>query len=386
MANRRVGSLFAVAALVLATVTPGLVPAFASAAQISERSVQLSSASKSAQGVEYKITFTPVAGADAVVFDFCENTPLIGATCVAPAGFNASAATVSGTGFAKSTEGTANDANTVVVAGDIAETETVISLESVTNPSAAKPLYLRIATYNTEVNAGAYTSEDLGNGVVDTGSAAASITDTVGVSAAVLESLTFCVAANQITGVSCTRADAADLDAPVLKLGEVVTGNVRALNSNAVSEGSLFSQLSTNAANGAVVNLKSSTTCGGLKRLEATACDIVPANGTGGITNGQARFGVKVASATGPAGNASEGAYQIAVIGGNSYYSDSVLKLNYVDANTGVSSPYGDPLLDTNGAPVNNKNVELIFGASAANNTPAGTYATDLSLIATGKF
>lgn len=50
-ANRRVGSLFAVAALVLATITPGLVPAFASAAQVTERSVALSSSSKQANDV-----------------------------------------------------------------------------------------------------------------------------------------------------------------------------------------------------------------------------------------------------------------------------------------------------------------------------------------------
>lgn len=380
--NRRVGSLFAVAALVLATVTPGLVPAFASAAQITSRSVELSSSSAKAQNVSYKVTFTPVSAAGAVVFNFCSNTPLVGAACDLPTGFTAATAAATGFTVAQTTEGVAN---AIVATGSILAESTTITLTGITNPDAAAPLYLRIVTYDTETNALAYTATALGSGVKDQGSAAASITDTVGVSAAVLESMTFCVAANEITGGSCTRANASALEAPVLKLGEVVTGTVRALNSSAVSTGDLYSQISTNAANGAVVSLKSSVACGGLKRVEATGCDIVPANGAGGIANGEAKFGVKVATSTDPTAVTS-GVYQAYNTATTPYYSDSVFKLNFVDGSTGITSTYGDPLLDTNNAPVNNKNVKITFGASAANNTPAGNYATDLSLIATGKF
>lgn len=53
---------------------------------------------------------------------------------------------------------------------------------------------------------------------------------------------------------------------------------------------------------------------------------------------------------------------------------------------SGVTSTYGDQFLTTSGAPALNKNMTLTFGASAANNTPAGSYSADLSLIATGKF
>lgn len=78
------------------------------------------------------------------------------------------------------------------------------------------------------------------------------------------------------------------------------------------------------------------------------------------------------------------GAFAIA---SGSIYDPSVFKINYAaDQLTGVTSPYGDPVLDTAGAPANNKKTQLTFGASAANNTPAGLYSADFSLIATGKF
>ena len=383
MANRRVGSLFAVAALTLATVTPGLVPAFASAAQVTERSVELSSSSKQATGVTYNVKFTTVSttAPEAVVLDFCSDTPLIGADCGLPGGFNASLASASG--FTVEPTTTAAN-NRVVVTGTFAAAgEVTIPLANVANPSVAGPLYVRILTYNTEANAKAYTSTSYETGLLDQGSAAVSITDTVGVSAAVLESMTFCVSGAAITTENCGT-----VTAPVLKLGEG-EADALALSSTKVSEGSIYSQISTNAASGAVVNLKSATTCGGLKRAVATGCDIAAA-GDGNIAAGEAKFGLKIAAAADLADDKSSGAYQIYNTGSTDpvpYYSDSIFKLNYQSSgSTGITSAYGDPVLDTAGAPVNNKNVQLTFGASAANNTPAGLYSTDLSLIATGKF
>lgn len=390
-ANRRVGSLFAVAALVLATVTPGLVPAFASAAQVTERSVELSSSSKEATGVTYTVTFTPVSDAKAVVVDFCNDTPLIGASCTAPTGFTVAGAITSG-GFTRAS-GAADDANTAVYTGTItAPTPVVLTVNNVTNPDNAGALYVRIVTYTgadasaAETAAEAYTSTNLGSGVVDQGSAAASITDTVGVSGAVLETMTFCVAGNVIDQVSCTTSDNGGvLKAPTLKLGKT-SGDVVALDANEVSEGSIYSQLSTNAVNGAVVSLRSTAVgCGGLLRAGATdpaECNIAPALNTG-ILKGEAKFGVKTTTAAGVAG-ASIGALQPKT---GSIYGNSAFALNYVNGDTaGVTGPFGDPFLDTADAPVSNMGMQIIFGASIAPNTPAGLYSTDLSLIATGKF
>lgn len=387
--NRRVGSLFAVAALVLATVTPGLVPAFASAAQLTERSVQLSSSSKEATNVSYEVTFTPSAAAGAVVFDFCQNSPLIGSACTPPVGFTAATATATSTsGTFTASQTAAADANTIKAVGTIPAESITITLAGITNPNEAGSLYVRIVTFDSDTHANAYTSTALGEGALDNGSAALSITDTVGVSAAVLETMTFCVSGGtQVIADNCTGATSA-----ALELGEA-SGSVKALDATKRSEADLYSQISTNAASGAVVSLKSNAeNCGGLllngaaidEEDEATKCYIKPATGTGeGLletTGGKALFGLTVAPQTAANGT-------LAAASTGAYYSDSVFKLNFVSGNTtGVTSTYGDPVLDTAGAPANNANAKITFGASIANNTPAGLYSADFSLIATGKF
>jgi hypothetical protein len=68
-------------------------------------------------------------------------------------------------------------------------------------------------------------------------------------------------------------------------------------------------------------------------------------------------------------------------------YNATTYAFNYVGTNlSGVTSTLGDPFLDTAGAPVNNQNMQLTFGATVTNATPAGNYSTSLSMIATGKF
>ena len=382
-ANRRVGSFFAVAALLLATITPGLVPAFASAAQVTERSVELSSASKSNPGTQYKVKFTAAASAGAVVVDFCSNSPLIGFTCDHPAGFVTGSATTATSGFTLS-QTTASGDDAVVLTGAISGA-TEFTVDNITNPSTPGSLYVRIVTYDTEAHAQDYTAtnvNDNGSGAIDQGSAAVSITDTIGVSASVNETMTFCVAGNEINAANCTRTSG-QLTAPTVKLGDPSTN---ALSSQAVSEGSIYSQLSTNAAGGAVVSLKSGNQCGGLKRAATAAnvCDIVAANDANGITANQARFGIKVTPGSDPSG--ATGAFQITG-GGSPFYSSSVFKLNYTSGGaSGVTSPFGDPVLDTAAAPANSKNAQITFGASISNDTPAGLYSNDFSLIATGKF
>lgn len=381
-ANRRVGSLFAVAALVLATFAPGLVPASASAAQLEQRSVQLSNSSAGMENVNYTVQFdTENAGTTgAVVLQFCDDTPLIGVACSAPTGFSVTGATADG--FTPSALTVAAD-NARVYAGTFAAT-TTIELEGVNNPDAAGALYVRIVTYDTALNAQAYTATNLGANAIDQGSAAVSITDTVGVSGAVLEAMTFCVAGNVIDDINCERVDEAPLTPPTIQLGEAGTD---ALSASAISEGSIYSQISTNAAGGAVVSLKSGNDCAGLMRSGATVCEIA-ANTTDqegtsnkGFDAGSALFGITVSTgANEPAG--ASGTFQSAA-----FYSSSLFLLDYASGGaSGVTSPFGGEVLNTNSAPANSKNAQITFGASISNDTPAGLYSNDFSLIATGKF
>lgn len=391
---RRAGSIAAAVALMFATA----IPALASAAQITERSIELSSSAATAPGVSYNIEFNVGAAgaAGAVVVDFCSNSPLLGAECTAPGGFSLTSATVGGATFTKDAASTANK---LVVTGTITNsTPVTIPVANVTNPSAAGPMYARILTFANGTDAAAYDSEDPDNAganpYIDDGAVAVSITNKIGVSAAVLETMTFCVSGqtNATTATNPIGAGCTGTTAPTLTLGEDI-GDVKALSSTAISTGDIYTQISTNASAGAVVNLKSSVPCGGLKRANASGCDITAQNNMADtFLLGQPKFGVLVAADTAKdTALSATGEFKIA---SGSSYDSTDYRLNYVSGDaTGVTSVYGDPILDTldagNGdAPTqpSNKNMKITFGASIANNTPAGLYAGDFSLIATGKF
>ena len=371
--SRRV--LYIAAACMMAVVL--VLPAIVSAAQVTERSIELSNSSVSSTGVTYGLSFTSVGSAGAFVVDFCANTPLIGQECTAPAGFTSAAAATSTPNFSINSA----TANRVVVEGAIAaETAVEVTLTGITNPSASGPLYARIVTYDTAVNAAASTPQNLGTGAEDDGSVAISITDTIGVSGTVLETLTFC------TSKTLVPDNCQTVTPPLIKLGEQV-GDTFALSPGVVSDDNMFVQISTNASSGAVVRLKSNAVdCGGLLRAGApTACDILPAlNADIDPQANEAKFGVKTATATDtPSANAN-GA--LAPVSG-SFYNPTTYALNYIEGNaTGITSTFGDPFLDTANAPASGKNMEITFGATVSNNTPAGSYSTDLSMIAVGKF
>ncbi|HEX7484099.1 MAG TPA: hypothetical protein VF281_03015, partial [Candidatus Saccharimonadales bacterium] len=318
--------------------------------------------------------FTPTQDAGAVVVDFCQNSPVLGEECTAPAGFDASTATASG-GFTLGTLATAED-NKVMVTGSMTEdVATSVILTGVKNPTSAGTVYARILTYTNGTGAAAYESETPG-AHFDDGGVALSITPTIGVSGAVLESMLFCVSKDTIDP-NCTGT----LGAPTLRLGQDV-GGVISLNSLAVYTGTINTQISTNAVSGAVISLKSSAVgCGGLINSSNTGgCFIKPALQTG-IASGDAKFGVKTAADVVDATNGTIRAFPA------SGYNASTFALNWVTGDgTGVTSTYGDPILDTDSKPANNRNMALTFGASASNQTPAGNYSADLSLIATGKF
>ncbi len=212
-------------------------------------------------------------------------------------------------------------------------------------------------------------------------------TNAIGVSASVLESMTFCASGTTTavsTDANCVNTGST-LTTPNLVLG-VTNGGVTALQSNTLSTGTVYTQISTNASHGAVVNLKSNATdCGGLLLAgDSSHCYISPAPAPG-FAAGTADFGVKTGTAVGTTSDSNaSGTYEIA--GGSSYNASNYF-MNFVTGNgTGVTSPYGDPILDTGGGTVNDENMPLTFGASISNNTPAGNYAATLNLIATGTF
>jgi len=379
--NRKaISSIASVSFLVMALVF-GVLPSVASAASLTNRSVEITSASASATGVEYTIGFTTSAAAAAVTVEFCSDSPIIGDTCTAPGGFSVASAGTSGTGNTVQALTTPeNNGITWIGASSLSAGANSIVLTNVTNPSASGVMYIRVVTYDSSAHAEAYASTAIGANAIDSGAAAVSINDTVGVSADVLETLNFCVSGNTIAKDCDT-----DGTSTALTLGEDNSG-VTALSQDAVSTGDIYVQLSTNALSGAVVRLKTSAVgCGGLVRSgDPSACDIGPAL-DGGIEPGDAKFGVKTTTATASA-SATDATGTLQPVA-DSDYGNSAYGLNWVSGDaTGVTSTYGDPFLDTDSSPVNNMNMHLIFGASISNVTPAGHYSVDVSLVATGKY
>jgi hypothetical protein len=377
--SRRV---FTAIAVLVATIVPALSPVLVSAAQVTTRSITMSSTKPSDTSVSYKVAFTAVSAADAFLVDFCQESPLVGDTCTAPTGMvvTGAASTTSGVTAVSGTGHQILVTVPITAAGNVS-----VDITGITNPSSTGTFYARILTFAT-ANVGHYTSTNPDNSGtnphVDDGGVALSTNSSVSVNAAVLESLTFCVS-GEVLAANCTGggASAPATTAPALTLGETV-GSTVALSTGAISTGSVYTQLSTNAVGGAVVNIKSTNACGGLMRVGAAVCDIQPANLTT-LAAGTATIGVEPLSATGTT-NSISGANGVLQPTGS--YSTSGYALTYSGANTGVASTYGDPILTTNNTTANNMNNQLQFGASISNQTPAGKYSNSYSLIATGKF
>lgn len=364
-------ALYIVLAVTLLVVST-ILPAFASAAQLTERSVALSSSSKAATGVSYNIKFTQVTNAGAAVIQFCTNSPLIGEFCDAPGGMLVAGATA-GTGV--TAVSSATDATSTIKVTKAGGTQD-LTITGIVNPSAAGTVYARVLTYVDSTAATTYAVDDdssvLGS-PEDQGSVAFAITETVSVSGAVLEALTFCVSKTELTANNCTIG----YTAPVLTLGEDVGDGAIALIPTATSTGDVYTKISTNAVNGAVVSLKSTAGtagCAGLALNGTGACNIAAAGIAGSFAAGDAKFGVKI---TAPATDPANGTIAL-----ETNYDDTDYRLD----GTAVTSTYGDPIYNTSGGYANNRNTLLTFGATSANNTPAGKYSTAISLIATGTF
>lgn len=366
-------AISALAILLLATITSTIT----SAASLNNRSITPSSMAVEATGVQYEVVFTPETAADAFVIEFCDNTPLLGQSCVAPVGLKVDAATTSDASISE--EDTTE--NRIVATKEMTTAEQTITLAGITNPTNTGAVYARIVTYADLAGAQAYQSTDAG-ALIDNGSVALYFNDSVAVSGTVLETLEFCVSGSEIT------ANCGGITTPTIVLGQEVTPGVFALQPGIVSEGTLHTQINTNAASGAIVRLKSSAPCGGLMRAGTDECDIVAAGENNVVANdNSARFGVRTDDEGSK--NATGALNPIGLLQPRigSIYNDTTYAFDYDENHeTGVTSPFGDPFLDTNNLPATGKNMELTFAASVSTNTPAGLYSTDLSMIAVGKF
>ena len=455
--DRRVGFSLGAVSLLLGTLAPAVVPAFASADnQITTRSIQMGTSAQSATGVKYTVTFTPVTtltaggGGDIVIW-FCQNTPLVGSSCTAPTGMSLAGVNVVGVGSeAPDTTGSyvAKGANYIVIkaAALTGGSPYSVVLDGVTNPDGSNltngTFYGRVETFANTTD-GQAAGGDAGHGgtstgtvvtnIKDDGSVAMAVSATIGVTAAVLESMTFCVFgdpnnntatptqgsadASSYLGTLTTSANGPGLGCvdnsttngghsngapnPSTQLGQVNSG-VSALDTGHISYAVDWAQLSTNASKGAIVFLKTGNQCVGLHRTSQsspTTCDIPSFGATAGNTStaaGTAGFGLSFGAAS-SAGTGSSGSVDIntnydhstgsyAMLGSGASTSSGQANSAENSLVQDTTSDYGGFVFGTEGAPIASMDVPFALAATVGNNTPAGSYKADLSLIAVGTF
>lgn len=377
--DSRVGYLFASIVTLLGIAAPAMVPVGAEAAGlVTDRAMKLSSSAVSATDVSYELTFTPEQSAGAVWIDFCKASPIIGQTCTDPGGLVTTGAT-----SAPQTGVTTPSATSLLLETELdSGVPITITFSGITNPNyvtdaTTNGFFARIQTYTDAATATTeHVSATAPGAYIDGGGIAMAITNPIQVSAAVRETMTFCVS-KSAPGVAC-----AGTDTPSLELGH---GTPKALDASQPDTAGSYAQISTNASSGAVVNMKINNQCGGLVRAgdPDTTCRIAPATTATNFPAGSSLFGLNVGDET----EASAGEGSGTVTANAPYATASNYGINWVSGNaTGVGSTYGDPIFDTDDAPIMNMNVPLTFGARVSNTTAAGLYKAELNLIATGTF
>lgn len=430
------------------------------ATQLQSRGIQMSDSSASGgsitsgvgsgTNVTYNVSFTTSATGPAasMVIDFCSQNPIINDTCSGPTGFNASSAVLNATATSGNVQTTtdnwavtasnsqielANDdtGGTLHPTHDMqASTTESFSLSGITNPSAANcsgdancTFYARMYTYINNnyapVTGGtAYSNATSVGTYQDYGGIALSTTNPITVQATVQEQLTFCVTSTDPTatdtgwtvptpGPSFDGCSATDLLYPALTLGHGSPTLI--LDTSAVDTGNIFTDLSTNAQHGAVIDMRSSNlscsggNAGGLSADGGTTCAIPPVNsGSAGgptpMTAGTAGFGMScgpyAVAGAGTNGTLActaeydDGTHMpssAGAPGGGYYYGMETAGSGAYSGLGSVVGPYGSQVASST-TPLYNAFTEYVFGATAALTTPAGIYSGDLSLIATGTF
>jgi hypothetical protein len=379
--DRRSGYLVAALAVLFGVTAPAVLSSTASADLLVGRKIEMSSSKSGETGVKYKLTLATVpTAASTLVLAFCSNSPIIGDSCTAPTGFDATGVTVTEGGTATLEASTTNVIK-YTPGTSISSGATNVSYEfnGIKNPTtsvsgANGTFYARVMTYGASFSG--YTNISTPGTPLDSGGFALAVVNPLKVTATIRETLQFCVNKLTITA-SCANATTA----PTLALGH---GSPAALDFATTDTDSAYAQISTNASSGAVVSMKIDNSCGGLTRNSGTSCDIAaqgtsPANAAALLGTGKLGLNVGAGSGVSPTSGS--------ITSLAPYSTASSYGLNYVSGNaTGVGSTYGDPIFNTGGNPIANYNVPLTFAASASTSTPAGNYSANFFLTAAGTF
>lgn len=355
----------------------------ASAAQVTNRSVTVSSSAPSATNVTYTLTFTPgtsITHPD-IILDFCSNDPLIGDSCTATAGtdvpdFTSAAAagwTVTTIGGNRGVKLTTSSVSLT------ASTPATIVITGVNNPSNVGTngsFYGRLLTYNNG-GAGSNTSASPGS-YVDYGGMALSTASNINVTSKVFETLAFCV-----FQTACGTA-------PALILGDPTTGALSI--SNAYVNSNAQYTIATNAANGVNITMTGNTLCRstGVNCLTGASAFTISAVGGTASTSvvGNEQFGM-CADVTGSgltvAGTYKDTANNCHSLTTGVYAGTSLFGFNDVATTGGTNNAAGSQVISSSVA-VPSYTGSFTFLGNINATTEAGIYTTSLNLVATGTF
>jgi hypothetical protein len=411
----RVTALVQAAVLAVSVMAPlSLLMGSASAAQLTARYVDLSSVQSSGgnntegsgrdggdafgQDVTYTVGFTTstLNDTEAIVIDFCSNSPIAGDACTAPTGFDVNEGTLAlanqtGLGGNNFSIDAATDANTLVLsrsalnisASTAVELDlgTTAAANGITNPTVNGTFYARIITYDTLATGQAYTSASPG-AYIDDGGIAMSIANELTITARVQEVLQFCVGSTDANSAS----DCTDISGTAINLGVVESSTVA---SSADTAGKAM--IRTNANSGAVIYYKAeqNTTSGKLK-VAGAACSGVTLtdqcfNSTGTtqntITAGTEEFGMTLTNVDTSNGGATTNLACDAEYNGDGTCNGAGTYTDYAWDDSGSFDT-----IATSSSVLDDEMITMKFAATASPTTPTGLYTVTANFVATSTF
>lgn len=297
---------------------------------------------------DFDFTIATTGNVGSIKFEYC--TAASGA-CTTPTGLTTTSATLdaqSGTGATGFTMvNTTNGAPYITRVASSISSGTVASytLGSITNPSTTNTtLYVRVSTY---------ASTDTTGSATDTGTVAASTANQIDVSATVDETLTFCTGTSGITTTSCAGATGSSV-------------NLGTLTPSTTGSGTSQLGISTNANSGYAITVTGSTLTSGANTIDALATQTAS-------TQGSEQFGFNLRDNLTPNVGVEPDGAGTATPTANYNTADSY---RFVSGDTIASKASADDF----------RRFHAAYIANIAGNTPAGTYTTSLTFVATATF
>lgn len=322
------------------------------AAQITGRSVVLSNSVGDAAGVTYTLTTAALPTTTAVKsaeIKFCAS---LSGACVTPTGFSASSSTLASqpTGLGSASGWTVNTATAgslrIVNAANATTSSGAVSIvwNNVHNPTATNTTFYGVITTYSD---SAWTTP------IDTGSIALSTATQIQVALNVSETLTFC-AGTSITGQNCGT----------------ISGNLVNLGSGssiATATGTSVIAASTNGSTGYSVTVNGATLTSGSNTITALSSG-------GASVIGTKQFGMNLAAAnTTPVVGAAKSGTGTGAVAANYNINDT------------FRFATGDIIASASG-PSNANTFTIGYIANIDGLTPAGSYTSNLTYIATANF